>query len=94
MTELETIKDASQSIQAVEDLAVTFENAAKKANEYGHRKAMKGSDVTFTVLELDWFSRNAYNLALRSIEEWCERTSLRLLGACIKVSLNFEERKN
>ncbi|RPA87005.1 SPO22-domain-containing protein [Ascobolus immersus RN42] len=84
MTELDTTKEPSQNTKAVGDLTVAFENAAKKADECRHRKVRKSSEVVFTVLELDWFSRNAYNLALRSIEEWCERTSLRLLSTCLK----------
>lgn len=84
MSEMDSVKEPSQSTQAVEELTLALERAAEKAAESRQRKVRKDSDVIFTLAELDWFSRNAYNLSLRSIEEWCEKTSLRLLGACIK----------
>lgn len=39
----------------------------------------------FSTLELDWFSRNSYNLALKSSATWDPRQTLRLLQASTKV---------
>ena len=39
----------------------------------------------FPTIELDWFSRNSYNLALKSSATWEPRQTLRLLQASIKV---------
>lgn len=46
--------------------------------------AQKG-EILFTFSELDWFCKNSYNLALRSIEEWDENISQRLLDCCLEV---------
>lgn len=42
-------------------------------------------DISFTVKELEWFSRISYNLGLRSIEEWNLATSIRIVSTCLKV---------
>ncbi|KAI9795239.1 MAG: hypothetical protein M1835_006135 [Candelina submexicana] len=42
------------------------------------------SNQIFTIAELDWFSRNSYNLSLKSCAEWYPKQTLRLLQACIK----------
>lgn len=42
-----------------------------------------------TVMELEWFSRNSYNLALQHCATWEPQHVLRLLNACIKVNLNL-----
>lgn len=39
----------------------------------------------FSTMELEWFSRNSYNLALSSSATWDPRQTLRLLQASIKV---------
>jgi hypothetical protein len=38
----------------------------------------------FTVKELDWFSKNSYNLALKGCTDWEPRQTLRLVLACIQ----------
>lgn len=42
------------------------------------------ADTLFTVSELDWFSKNAYNLALKFSMTWEPREVLRMLHVCIK----------
>ncbi|PQE27929.1 hypothetical protein CJF30_00009126 [Rutstroemia sp. NJR-2017a BBW] len=37
----------------------------------------------WTLLELEWFSRNTYNLSLKNLSLWDPRQSLRLLTCCI-----------
>lgn len=39
--------------------------------------------TTWTILELEWFSRNAYNLSLKYLSIWTTTHSLRMLTACI-----------
>ncbi|KAM7204837.1 Meiosis protein SPO22/ZIP4 like domain containing protein [Rhypophila sp. PSN 637] len=39
----------------------------------------------FTVDELEWFSRNAYNLALKNTSTWDLRCVIRLLNACVEI---------
>ncbi|QVM05629.1 hypothetical protein D8B26_000336 [Coccidioides posadasii str. Silveira] len=44
-----------------------------------------------TVLELEWFSRNSYNLALQYCTTWGPHHVLRLLDACIKIIALYPE---
>ena len=37
------------------------------------------------MFELDWFSRNSYNIALKNCAEWSPTQTLRLLQACLEV---------
>jgi hypothetical protein len=43
----------------------------------------------FTVDELDWFSRNAYNLALKNTATWELRFVVRILTACANIIGHF-----
>ena len=40
-------------------------------------------DPVWTVEELDWFSKNSYNLAIKNLALWEPRQSLRMLTSCI-----------
>jgi hypothetical protein len=41
------------------------------------------SDLVWTVPELDWFSKNSYNLAIKNISIWNPQHLLRMLVCCI-----------
>ncbi len=43
----------------------------------------------FTIDELEWFSRNAYNLALKNTAAWDLRCVVRMLTACVKIISHF-----
>jgi hypothetical protein len=43
----------------------------------------------FTVDELEWFSRNAYNLALKHTAAWDLRSVVRMLTACVNIIGHF-----
>lgn len=43
----------------------------------------------FTVDELEWFSRSAYNLALKNTAVWDLRSVIRMLGACVEIISHF-----
>lgn len=43
----------------------------------------------FTVDELEWFSRNAYNLALKNTATWDLRSVVRMLNACVNIIGHF-----
>lgn len=43
----------------------------------------------FTIDELEWFSRNAYNLALKNTAAWELRCVVRMLTACVKIIGHF-----
>lgn len=55
-----------------------------KRSRQGSRTSTKQSEIVFTIKELDWFSRNGYNIGLRSIVEWSPSRSLRILSTCIR----------
>jgi hypothetical protein len=42
------------------------------------------AETLWTVLELDWFSKNSYNLGIKHISSWNPRHSLRILVCCIE----------
>src|ERR1700710_2284593 len=43
----------------------------------------QASKTTWTVPELDWFSKNSYNLAITNISVWNPRSLLQMLICCI-----------
>jgi hypothetical protein len=43
----------------------------------------QAAETTWTVPELDWFSKNSYNLAIKNISVWNPRSLLRILVCCI-----------
>jgi hypothetical protein len=43
----------------------------------------------FTIDELEWFSRNAYNLALKNTAAWELRCVVRMLTACVDIIGHF-----
>ena len=47
------------------------------------RSSAQASETVWTVLELDWFSKNSYNLAIKNLANWNPQHSLRMLLCCI-----------
>jgi hypothetical protein len=41
------------------------------------------SETIWTTAELDWFSKNSYNLSIDNLSRWAPRHSLRMLECCI-----------
>ncbi|KAF8252313.1 SPO22-domain-containing protein [Wilcoxina mikolae CBS 423.85] len=85
MTEIEGASDAKNNIESLlHGLANTGTSALKHATRSRQMPhAVTGGTQIFDINELDWFSRNGYNLGLRSIMEWGPATSLRIINACI-----------
>lgn len=67
-------------------MELIFRSASDQAkrSRQGSRASTKQSEIVFTIKELDWFSRNSYNIGLRSIVEWSPPRSLRILSTCIR----------
>lgn len=64
------------------ELVQTFiSKAAAKAKS----SCQSSEDQHFPLVELDWFSRNSYNLALRVCSKWDPNQTLKLVQACLKV---------
>lgn len=55
--------------------------AARKA---GQGRGTKGGQ--FTLKELDWFSKNAYNSAVNGCENWDNKHIISMTESCIKVT--------
>lgn len=66
--------------EAIESLCKLFEGAASQAK---HSRRQEG-DKLFTINELDWFSRNCYNLSLKTCHSWPPHQSLRVVQAALK----------
>jgi hypothetical protein len=49
----------------------------------------KASETLWTVSELDWFSKNSYNLAITHVSTWRPRCLLRMLLCCIAFIDHF-----
>lgn len=81
----------SQDLTAnAESMCQIFEKCAEQAKKSRlSRSRAPGEDVQFKIEELEWFSRAAYNLSLRSIDEWGEVIALRLLRSCLNIILLF-----
>ena len=62
----------------INEICKLFEGAANRA-----RISQGRSPNNFSFTELDWFSRNIYNLALKVCTSWEPRQTLRLSQACL-----------
>ncbi|MCJ1227176.1 hypothetical protein MMC12_003831 [Toensbergia leucococca] len=71
-----------QQNHSVNEICVLFEAAAAAQAKTATRGT---TSHLFSQAELDWFSRNSYNLALRFCTSWSPSQTLRLLQACLKV---------
>ncbi len=64
----------------IDGICKLFEGAAVRAKA---SKRDPANDL-FSLAELDWFSRNSYNLALKFCTSWAPGQTLRLSQACLK----------
>ena len=73
---------SSEDLQgdAVDSLCKIFGGAAIQAK----RSREQVNDKVFTINELDWFSRNCYNLSLKICGIWPPQYTLRLMQAAVK----------
>lgn len=46
-------------------------------------------DKLFTINELDWFCKNAYNLGLKHIHVWQLRQSVRIFQCCLSIMSQY-----
>jgi hypothetical protein len=70
---------ASEVANAVDDICKIFEAAATQA-EASRRDAVTNA---FSLAELDWFSKNSYNLGLKVCTSWNPGQTLRLVKSCL-----------
>lgn len=100
MAEIEGLRESESSVESLcllfekgrlplystWKLRLTFREASEQAKRSRQKAKAPGKqgDIVFTTKELDWFSRNGYNIGLRSIVEWSPPKSLRIISSCIR----------
>ncbi|KAG9248179.1 meiosis protein SPO22/ZIP4 like-domain-containing protein [Calycina marina] len=77
-TTITPLQDGSQN--NVERLCKLFETAVDAIKR---TSASSDTDMLWTFAELDWFSKNSYNLAIKYISSWTPHHLLRMLICCI-----------
>ncbi|TVY43916.1 Sporulation-specific protein [Lachnellula subtilissima] len=81
---LDELKDVEISVEAdaiIEKLCKLFEGAVTSIRK--NPPSGQGIDVLWSVPELNWYSKNSYNLALKHLSTWPLRSSLRMLTCCV-----------
>ncbi|KAI0900547.1 SPO22-domain-containing protein [Annulohypoxylon nitens] len=78
----------SKIASLVEDTCQVFEGAVTAIqrdprDNQGHK--------LFTVEELDWFCKNAYNLGLKNLRIWPPRQSLRIFQYCLSIISQYPQ---
>ncbi|KAK9483127.1 meiosis protein SPO22/ZIP4 like-domain-containing protein [Lipomyces starkeyi] len=71
----------NKAVTEIDQLCQYFENAHALAKQSQSTQAVEGS---FDANECEWFSRNAYNTALKGCKRWPPESTLRLSDCCLK----------
>ncbi|KFY45185.1 hypothetical protein V494_01110 [Pseudogymnoascus sp. VKM F-4513 (FW-928)] len=71
---------------AVDQLCKLFDGGSTHAQRSSKEESKDKGTKMWTVQELDWFSKNAYNLALKYSTKWHSEQVLRLIQSCIKFA--------
>ncbi|KAI0539329.1 meiosis protein SPO22/ZIP4 like-domain-containing protein [Xylaria digitata] len=58
-------------------------------SEIGKERRDSNSKKIFTVEELDWFSKNAYNLGLKNVTVWEARHVVTILECCLSIISSY-----
>ncbi|KAI9690965.1 MAG: hypothetical protein M1822_008585 [Bathelium mastoideum] len=82
VAELASTSPLNQAL--VSNLCSLFENATAQARTSRTPRRSNKAE-TFTHLELEWFAKNAYNLALKHCADMHPRDLLRLLQSCMEL---------
>ncbi|KAL8785377.1 MAG: hypothetical protein Q9213_003383 [Squamulea squamosa] len=80
----------SQDPHSIDELCKIFEGAAAAAKK--SRLAFSENEL-FPSTELDWFSRNSYNVALKVCTVWKADATLRIVQACSNVGKTADDVK-
>ncbi|MCJ1397829.1 hypothetical protein MMC11_001025 [Xylographa trunciseda] len=68
----------------IDAICKLFDGVMSEAAAQAKLQRRDANNRTFPLSELDWFSRNAYNMALRFCTAWNPPEVLRLVQACLK----------
>ncbi|KFZ02357.1 hypothetical protein V500_00246 [Pseudogymnoascus sp. VKM F-4518 (FW-2643)] len=71
---------------AVDQLCKLFDGASTHAQRSSKQEGKDNGTKLWTIQELDWFSKNAYNLSLKYSSQWHPEQVLRLIRSCIKFA--------
>ncbi|KAI4188862.1 MAG: hypothetical protein L6R41_001883 [Letrouitia leprolyta] len=71
----------TEEVDCIDELCKIFEAAAVVAQASRLQDSETKDD--FSIAELDWFSRNSYNLALNICTKWKAGATLRIVQACL-----------
>jgi hypothetical protein len=82
----ELFKDGSIDCGLLDQLCATFEGALNRAKA-SRRRPSSPEQRLFTVQELEWFSKNSYNMSLKYCAEIPPQNLVRLLEVCTEVGL-------
>ncbi|KAF2143242.1 uncharacterized protein K452DRAFT_167927 [Aplosporella prunicola CBS 121167] len=88
LAELGTADNVNENV--AEELVKLFEGAARQA-KLQKRRTKEQSAPLFSEKELDWFSRNSYNISLKYCATLHPSHLLQLLEACIALISLFQE---
>ncbi|KAI9804595.1 MAG: hypothetical protein M1833_006668 [Piccolia ochrophora] len=75
--------DTVNKPEVVISLCKLFKGAASQA-QHSQRDKNTQTEQQFSIDELNWFSRNSYNVALKSCTLWRPQDTLEILQACIR----------
>ncbi|KAI8961072.1 SPO22-domain-containing protein [Daldinia sp. FL1419] len=84
----EQVKNNADCSLLVDDICQVFEGVIPAI-----QRGLKDSngDKIFTVEELDWFGKNAYNLAVKNANIWPPRQSIRVFQCCLLIISQYPE---
>ncbi|CAG8979159.1 hypothetical protein HYALB_00000293 [Hymenoscyphus albidus] len=96
-TSLQNGSNNAEVEELINKLCKLFEGAVTAVQKPNRPKM--GSEPIWTIHELDWFSKNSYNIAIKNISVWTPFNSLRMLKCCIAfidqypldIGENFED---
>ena len=69
-----------QTDSILNDICRVFERSA----EHAKKSPCTLQDSLFTVAELEWFSRNSYNLCIKNCSLWPPQSTARLIASCLQ----------
>ncbi|KFY01778.1 hypothetical protein V490_00767 [Pseudogymnoascus sp. VKM F-3557] len=82
---VESEKDIDVS-SAVDQLCKLFDGGSTQAQRLSKQEDKDTRAKLWTIQELDWFSKNAYNLSLKYSTKWHPEQVLRIIQSCIKFA--------
>lgn len=93
MLQAELLKDGAIDRKVLNHMCAVFEGAYNQAKSSKCRPKTPEQQL-FTVQELQWFSKNSYNLSLKHCAAMPPQNLARLLNVCTEVSIILRKSEN